>query len=103
MIRRTQEQWLALFAEHDQSDLSATAFCQAHELCPKYFSLRRRQLVNQSLSESKQGSVFVRMPTPIADNKPQNQNITLRGKFGELHFASMVSPSWLAALLKALA
>jgi len=44
MIKRTQAQWRALFTSFDQSGLSAAAFCKENKLCPKYFSLRRKQL-----------------------------------------------------------
>ena len=42
-IRRSAAQWRALFAAHDGSGLTAAAFCREQALCPRYFSLRRRQ------------------------------------------------------------
>ena len=44
MIRRTQGQWQALFEQQQDSGLNAAAFCRAQGICPRYFSLRRRQL-----------------------------------------------------------
>lgn len=44
MKRHTKEQWQELFAQHDTSGVSAAEFCQQNDLCPKYFSLRRKQL-----------------------------------------------------------
>ncbi len=44
MKRRTKEQWQELFAQHDTSDVLAAEFCQQNDLCPKYFSVRRKQL-----------------------------------------------------------
>jgi hypothetical protein len=46
MVRRTREQWLALFAAHRQSGLSQRQFCKEQRVCPRYFSLRRRQLTS---------------------------------------------------------
>lgn len=43
-IKRSVAQWHALFAAHDESGTTAAAFCRAHALCPRYFSLRRRAL-----------------------------------------------------------
>lgn len=48
MVKRTEEQWHALFAEQAASNLSAAAFCKARKLCPKYFSLRRKQLLGET-------------------------------------------------------
>lgn len=42
--KRTSEQWLALFSAHAQSGQPAAVFCREQGVCPKYFSLRRRQL-----------------------------------------------------------
>ena len=44
MIRRTQSQWRALFEAQTSSGLSAAVFCRQQSLCPKYFSIRKRQL-----------------------------------------------------------
>ena len=44
MTRRSKAQWRTLFAEHDASGLSAAVFCRERSLCPKYFSIRKRQL-----------------------------------------------------------
>lgn len=44
MVKRSQSQWGALFAEHESSGLSAAEFCRRQSLCPKHFSVRKRQL-----------------------------------------------------------
>ena len=44
--RRTPEQWQTLFAEYQASGLTQAEFSQQHEVCPKYFSRRWRQFVN---------------------------------------------------------
>ena len=45
MKKRTRDQWQELFTQHNTSGVSAAEFCKQHNLCPKYFSLRRKQLV----------------------------------------------------------
>ena len=50
MIKRSKEQWRALFAEHKSSGLTAAAFCRERSLCPKYFALRKRQLSGSNTS-----------------------------------------------------
>jgi len=44
MIKRTQAQWREIFVRYANSGLSAATFCKQNRLCPKYFSLRRKQL-----------------------------------------------------------
>ena len=49
MIKRSKSEWLSLFEAHDRSGLPAAAFCREQKLCPKYFSLRKKQLRYDSL------------------------------------------------------
>jgi len=44
MIKRSEAQWQALFQQHKVSGLSAAEFCRQQSLCPKHFSLRKKQL-----------------------------------------------------------
>lgn len=97
MKKRTETQWRALFAEHDEGNLSASAFCKAKGLCPKYFSLRRKQLLGAN--DSKVVSAFVavkpkRSVTELGD-------VRLRVDAAELHFTS-AAPSFIAAVVKQL-
>ena len=62
MKRRSQAQWRALFQAQQISGRSAAAFCREQRICPKYFSLRRRQLLDaasfdaaDAVSRSKRG------------------------------------------------
>ena len=45
MKQRTRADWLSLFESHAQSGLTASAFCKQHGLCPRYFSVRKKQLL----------------------------------------------------------
>ncbi|WP_240474935.1 IS66 family insertion sequence element accessory protein TnpA, partial [Rheinheimera baltica] len=45
MIRRTTEQWLALFDQYKASGLTQTEFAKQQGIDPTYFSYRKRQLL----------------------------------------------------------
>jgi len=47
MTRRSREEWRALFDEQAASGLSAAAFCRAQGVDPRYFSVRKRQLLGR--------------------------------------------------------
>ena len=44
MVRRSREQWLALFQEFERSELIASEFCRERNICQRYFSKRKIQL-----------------------------------------------------------
>lgn len=94
MKRRTPEQWRALFIEHEQSGLSAAAFCRERGLEPKYFSLRRKQLGARKGVEG--ASVFA----PVSVTAPSAAMIEIQLN-GEVHLRvpTTVSPRWLSELL----
>lgn len=62
VIKRSDEQWQALFAEQAQSGLSAATFCKEQKLCPKYFSLRRKQLSGEKPKALKQKAFIQAQP-----------------------------------------
>ena len=103
MIKRTPDQWRALFAAHDESDLTAAAFCREQGLCPKYFSVRRRQLNAGSVPTSKPKAsqpAFTPVSMPVIPNSPM---IEIRLSDGvQLHVPLAVSPQWLGTLLQQL-
>lgn len=100
MIKRTTEQWQALFIAHDKTDLSAAEFCRQHNLCPKYFSLRRKQLSGQAV-KMKKTTVFVKARVPAMPRFAM-ESIQLRHGPCQLMVPSSVSPEWLAALITSL-
>lgn len=59
MVKRTHAEWQTLFNEHDQSGLTAAAFCREKNLCPRYFSLRRRQLTGKPGKEKPVAAPFI--------------------------------------------
>lgn len=64
MNKRSPEQWCELFAAQEASGLSQARFCKEHKLCPKYFSLRRRQLTDRA-GESKPASPLIKVARPV--------------------------------------
>ncbi|MEM9004588.1 MAG: hypothetical protein AAGE59_13830 [Cyanobacteria bacterium P01_F01_bin.86] len=58
MAKLSEQEWRVLFQQHADSGLSANAFCKQHKLCPKYFSLRKKQL-QQAESPSTSPTPFV--------------------------------------------
>ena len=100
MQRRSHEQWQALFQEQQASGQNMAVFCQAHGVCPKYFSLRRRQLLGDVMpSKVTALSAFV----PVAVPRPDASALEVRlGATLQLRVPTSVTPQWLAALLHAL-
>jgi hypothetical protein len=101
MVRRSPAQWRALFREQETSGQNAATFCRAHGLCPKYFSLRRRQLSADLGSGTlpATSSSFV----PVTVRKSADACVEIRlGTTLSLHVPVTVSPRWLVQVLHGL-
>ncbi|RDH42209.1 IS66 family insertion sequence element accessory protein TnpA [Zooshikella ganghwensis] len=96
MKKRTAEEWQSLLDQQAASGLSAAAFCREHKLCPKYFSLRKRQLRHSPSPQ--QGFIQAHVMASSDDDV-----LSIRYGKTELRLNPGVSPTWLAALLKQLA
>ena len=97
MMRRTPEQWHELFTAQKASGLNQAQFCKEHKLCPKYFSLRRRQLRSHS------GQVKA-TPALIQVQPPRVQltaGVSLHYQGIEIHFGQS-DPQFIASLVKQL-
>lgn len=102
MKRRSKEDWQELILHQVESGLSAQQFCRDNDVCPKYFSIRKKQLGLRQ-------SAFV----PILQSKCANPEIpatilkssSLVLRHGEccLHFDAMPDSTWLAQLVRELA
>lgn len=101
MKRRSKEDWQELILRQAESDLSAQQFCRNHDVCPKYFSIRKKQLGSRQ-------SAFV----PVLQSKRTNPEIpapTLKSAFILRHggcclyFEAMPDSTWLAQLVRELA
>ncbi len=95
MNRRTKSDWQTLFTEHEQSGLTAAAFCLERNLNPKYFSLRRKQLqVNEA---DKVKSPFTSLVVPTS-NTHAMMELHLHNNM-LLKIPLSVSPAWLVDLI----
>jgi hypothetical protein len=102
MTKRTTAQWQALFSNHYTSGLTAAVFCRQHKLCPKYFSLRKRQLQwgpPKAVPAAQTPSAFV--PAKAIATRPQYIKLTWQSV--QLSLPGNVPVQWLAQLVKALA
>jgi hypothetical protein len=97
MKKRTVEEWQTLFAEQLASGLSARQFCVQRQVCPRYFSVRRRQL--SGLPPTAFVPVRRQAPVAVADAPA---TVLLRHGRSTLELGA-VSPQWLSQLLVALA
>jgi hypothetical protein len=97
MKKRTSEEWQALFAEQLASGLSARQFCLQRDVCPRYFSLRRRQLSAPVPAAfvplHRQASVVIAQTSATVLLRHGRSTLELRE----------VSPQWVSQLLVALA
>ena len=105
MIRRTQKEWQALFAEQAACGLSAHQFYAPCGLCQKYFSLRRKQrqgVPSPSLPALAPAFIRVQKSTVASAAPSEVAHAVLRHGRSELELHA-VSPRWLADLLGKLA
>ncbi len=95
MIKRTQEQWRALFSEHQASGLKAIEFCKEHAICPNYFSKRKTQLLTEQKPTVK--STFVPV---MLNTAPSSAQIELQ--YEKAIIKIPINASWLVQLIHAL-
>jgi hypothetical protein len=99
MKRRTQEEWRALFAAQAGSGQTAAAFCLERGVCPKYFSLRRRQLLGRASPRTALAG-FVPVALPRLAEAPMLEVRLVTGL--QLRVPAGVSAPWLAEFVRAL-
>jgi hypothetical protein len=102
MKKRSEQEWRNLFAQQAASGISAQQFCKANEVCPKHFSIRKKQLGLRQ-------SAFVPIvhsthstPTSIPPKNTVHALVLQQGSY-ILRFETIPAPDWLAHLLRALA
>lgn len=96
MIKRSEVQWRELFEAHSRSGLSAVAFCRERKLCPRYFSLRRRQLLGAARGRRKAAG-FV----PVCVS-PAVSVIEIQAGPVRLRVPESVGAGWLLELVRGL-
>lgn len=105
MKKRSQEEWRELFARQETSGLSAAEFCKKNDLCPKHFSVRRKQL-EWKAGEIETGFVRAQVKNDMKEMDVSGRAVTsliIHCHAGQLVFGALPQPHWLAQLLKALA
>ena len=94
--KRSEAQWRVLFKQHDESGLPANRFCRDNKLCPKYYSLRRKQLLGRVQPSSQKA--FVTAQLALATQ----QSIKLTVGNIAFNIPMTVTPDWLATFAKQL-
>ena len=105
MNKRSITEWQALFEQHAASGLSAAAFCRGQGLCPKYFSLRRKQLRGElSAAKQKQPKQRAKAPAFVLAKRQLEAKAHITLRFGEIEvrLPSQVDAHWLSAFVVAL-
>lgn len=100
--RRSKEDWQELIQRQADSGLSAQQFCRDNNVCPKYFSIRKKQLgLRQSAFVPALQSMSVGHDIPTRALTP----VSLALQYGRccLRFEAMPASAWLAQLIRALA
>jgi len=95
-VHRTREQWRALIAEFEQSNLSQKDFCEPRGINPAYFSQRRLELKREA--EDTDTGFALAVPQSVTSQ----QTLQLRIGQTELVLPLSVSPRWVAQLVKEL-
>jgi len=96
MKKRSKEEWLTLIEAHKVSGQTQAQFCKENDICPRYFSLRKKQLSNGTENN---GFVKVRHTVPAS----QGKSLTLRTPHAEITIHQSLTPQDIASLVKALA
>ncbi len=107
MYTRSQEEWRKLFARQAASGLPARHFCHQHNICPKYFSVRKKQLAWSApatlpsafvpivVAKKSQASAAHAIATPLPA-------LVLHHNACACHFESLPDSEWLAHFLRVL-
>jgi hypothetical protein len=100
--RRSKEDWQELIQRQADSGFSAQRFCHDNDVCPKYFSIRKKQLgLRQSAFVPVLQSRRIDSEVPTSALTPAS----LALQYGRccLRFETMPDSAWLAHLVRALA
>ena len=97
MRQRTKTEWLELIEAQAESGQTAAAFCRDHGVDAKYFSTRRKTLLDELGSSP---SPFSAVALPAITSHSEIRLETCSGVV--LKLPSSVDPIWLASLLREL-
>ncbi|PSU45805.1 IS66 family insertion sequence hypothetical protein [Photobacterium frigidiphilum] len=97
--KRTPEQWLALFEEHQSSGLSAAEFCRRNDIHPKTFSAHKAPW-----NKENKASTFVKVEAQTPRQRPSTESALspIQLSIGQLQLTlpANTEPHWLGLLLK---
>lgn len=106
MTKNKKHHWPTLLHAFSQSNLTQKQFCQQQSINPKYFSTRRRQLLDKEAGAGDERQfVEAKIVKIIAENRKSKRTknasrLLLCFSSGELHFDTSVSPTYIASLLR---
>lgn len=96
MVRRSEAEWRSLFEAHANSGLNASQFCKEHNLNPKYFSLRRKQILERASKQKPSTFIKVQPPSEVSTG---TSDVRLKIGRVELQFAAL-APEYVASVVK---
>ena len=96
--RRTKQEWLRIFDEHQQSGLSIKTFCEHQGIHLQTFRARKSDWKTQSAKHSRS---LVKIEKPVSTKT--SAVIKCQFKDVELACNDSVNPQWFADMVKALA
>ena len=105
MNKRSEQDWRDLFAAQVASGISAQQFCKKNDLCPKHFSLRKKQLAWNEFSLSAFVPVVAVKKSPASAAPVMTTTpaaLVLRHNTCACHFEILPGADWLAQLMRAL-
>ena len=100
-VRRSREQWLALFQEFERSELIASEFCRERNICQRYFSKRKIQL-GFGVQPVEPVKKLVKMNRAVPSDGSAAVIMLIHGDT-KVSIPSSQSTDWVASLVKALA
>ena len=98
-MQRTQDQWQKLIAKQQASGQTQTAFCQKHNINPKYFSALKNRLESNKVKQP-----FVKAAPERVAHTPTTQASIIRLSYQSVitELPTSLSPDYVAKLIKAL-
>ena len=99
MKRRTKKEWLLLFEEQLNSNLSISTFSRKHHITPSYFYKRKSELL--PVKKTVNASTFVKVKRPVV-TPTVSHDIKIQYNGAQIKMPATIKPTWLAEFLKAL-
>lgn len=98
--RRSAAEWQGLIEQHEQSGISAFAFCQQQGLSSKTFYKHRRTLQAKTANHSAER--FIKIHPNSTQATAIHTTAVLHYQHSRLHLPTGADATWVAQLMKAL-